>query len=135
MSRLRSQNSALMSLALGLGSALWIAAACGEIEAEKRWPEGAALLADTRSLDRLLEQFAQLEGTPLARQAERLRTSLPSCQTVEGHAETGELLWQHSTGDYVVAAPVVHAGIVYVATGGDPDLDPGERSGKLGPAS
>ena len=95
MSRLRSQNSALMSVALGLGSALWIAAACGEIETEERWPDGAALIADTRSLDRLLEQVAQLEGTPLGRQAERLRASLPSCQTVEGHAETGELsdLW------------------------------------------
>ena len=95
MSRLRSQNSALMSVALGLGSALWIAAACGEIETEERWPDGAALLADTRSLDRLLEQVAQLEGTPLARRAERLRASLPSCKTVEGRAETGELsdLW------------------------------------------
>jgi hypothetical protein len=99
MTHLRSQNSALMRVVLGLGSALWIATACGEIEAEKRWPAGAALLADTRSLDRLLEQIAQLDGTPLARRAERLRASLPNCQTVEGHAESGELsdLWSALT--------------------------------------
>ena len=95
MSRLRSQNSALMSVALGLGAALWIATACGEIEAEERWPNGIALLADTHNLDRLLEQVVQLEGTPLARWAERLRASLPNCQTIGGQAESGELsdLW------------------------------------------
>jgi hypothetical protein len=95
MSRLRSQILALVTTAQGLGSALWIATGCGEIEAIERWPSGGALLANTRSLDRLLEHMAQLEGTPLARQAERLRASLPDCPTVEGRAESGQMsdLW------------------------------------------
>jgi hypothetical protein len=91
MSRLRSQILALVTTALGLGSALWIATGCGEIEAIERWPSGAALLADTRGLDRLLEHVAQLEGTPLARRAERLRASLPDCPIVEGRAESGQI--------------------------------------------
>jgi len=91
MSRLRSQILALATTALGLGSALWIATGCGEIEAVERWPSGAALLADTRGLDRLLEHVAQLEGTPLARRAERLRASLPDCPIVEGRAESGQI--------------------------------------------
>jgi hypothetical protein len=95
MSRSRSQISALLMSALGLGSALWIATSCGEIEAVGRWPSGAALLADTRSLDRLLEQVAQLEGTPLARRAEQIRARLPNCPIVEGRAESGRVsdLW------------------------------------------
>ena len=91
MSRSRSQISALMATALGLGSALWIATGCGEIAAMERWPSGAALLANTRSLDQLLEHMAQLEGTPLARRAERLRASLPDCPIVEGRAESGQM--------------------------------------------
>lgn len=95
MSRSRSQISALTTTALGLGLALGIATGCGEIEAMERWPSGAALLANTRSLDRLLGQVAQLEGTPLARQAERIRALLPDCSTVEGRAESGRVsdLW------------------------------------------
>ncbi len=95
MSRSRSQSSLLMTTALGLGSALWIATGCGEIEVRKHWPSGAALLANTRSLDRLLGQVAQLEGTPLARRAERIRALLPDCPTVEGRAESGQMsdLW------------------------------------------
>jgi hypothetical protein len=95
MSRSISQISALMTTALGLGSALWIATGCGEIGAIERWPSGAALLANTRSLDRLLGQVAQLEGTPLARRAERIRAQLPDCPTVEGRAESGRIsdLW------------------------------------------
>jgi len=94
-SRLRFAIPALSSLALGLGAALWIASGCGEIETTEHWPNGAALLADTRSLDRLLERVAGLEGTPLARRAEQLRGSLPDCPTVEARAESGELsdLW------------------------------------------
>jgi hypothetical protein len=91
MSRLRSQILALAMTAMGLGSALWISTGCGEIEATQRWPSGAALLADTRGLDRLLEDLAQLEGTPLARRAERLRASLPDCPIVEGRAESGQV--------------------------------------------
>jgi hypothetical protein len=91
MSRLRSQISVLMTAALGLGSALWIATGCGEIETMEHWPSGAALIANTRSLDRLLERVAQLEGTPLARQAERIRARLPDCPTVEGRAESGKI--------------------------------------------
>ena len=95
MSRSRSQISLLMTTALGLGSALWIATGCGEIEVMKRWPSGAALLANTRSLDRLLERVARLEGTPLARRAEAIRALLPNCPTVEGRAESGQMsdLW------------------------------------------
>ena len=89
MSRSRFQISALLTTALGLGSALWIASGCGEIEAIERWPSGAVLLANTRSLDRLLGRVAQLEGTPLARQAERIRARLPDCPIVEGRAESG----------------------------------------------
>ena len=73
MSPLRSQITVLLTTALGLGLASWLAAGCGEIDAVERWPSGAALLADTRNLDRFLERVAQLEGTPLARRAERLR--------------------------------------------------------------
>ncbi len=91
MNRSRSQISALMTAALGLGAALWIGSGCGEIDANERWPRGAALLANTRSLDRLLEHVARLEGTPLARRAERLRASLPSCPTLEGRAESGQI--------------------------------------------
>jgi hypothetical protein len=91
MSRLRSQISVLMTTALGLGSALWIGAGCGEIEANERWPDGATLLADTRSLDRLLEHIERLDGTPLARRAERLRASLPNCPIVEGRAESNQM--------------------------------------------
>jgi hypothetical protein len=142
---MRSQNSALMSVAVGLGSALWIASACGEIETEERWPDGAALIADTRSLDRLLEQVAQLEGTPLARRAERLRASLPSCKTVEGRAETGDLsdLWPALTcrvegsdfgalerarngWDLAVSAPIAGGhwlGTLSVGAGGDVELE------------
>jgi hypothetical protein len=74
---------------------LWIATSCGEIDAMERWPSGAALLANTRSLDRLLGHVAQLEGTPLARRAERIRALLPNCPTVEGRAESGQItdLW------------------------------------------
>ncbi len=95
MSRLRLATPALSSLALGLGAALWMASGCGEIETTEHWPKGAALLADTRSLDRLLERVAGLEGTPLARRAAQLRGSLPDCPTVEARAESGELsdLW------------------------------------------
>jgi hypothetical protein len=95
MNRLRSPISVLMSAALTLGATLWAASGCGEIEAMEHWPRGAALLANTRSLDRLLEHVAQLEGTPLARRAERLRASLPDCPIVEGRAESGQLsdLW------------------------------------------
>ena len=95
MNRSRSQISALMTAALGLGAALWIGVGCGEIDANERWPRGAALLANTRSLDRLLEHVARLEGTPLARRAERLRASLPDCPMLEGRAESGQLsdLW------------------------------------------
>jgi len=95
LSRPRFAIPALSSLALGLGAALWIASGCGQVEATERWPDGAALLADTRSLDRLLERVARLEGTPLARRAEQLRASLPDCPSVEARAESGELsdLW------------------------------------------
>jgi len=91
MSRSRFQISALITTALGLGSALWIATGCGEIETMERWPSGAVLLANTRSLDRLLGRVAELEGTPLARQAERIRARLPDCPTVEGRAESGQI--------------------------------------------
>jgi hypothetical protein len=91
MSRPRSQISALLTTVLGLASALWMTAGCGEIDAAERWPSGAALLANTRSLDRLLEKVAQLEGTPLARQAERVRALLPDCPTLEGRAESGRI--------------------------------------------
>jgi hypothetical protein len=95
MSCSRSQISALMTAALALGSALWIATSCGEIEALERWPSGAALLANTDSLDRLLGHVAQLKGTPVARRAERIRALLPDCPTVEGRAESGQIsdLW------------------------------------------
>ncbi len=91
MSRSRSQISLLMTTALGLGSALWIATGCGEIEVRKHWPSGAALLANTQSLDRLLERVSRLEGTPLARRAEVIRARLPNCPTVEGRAESGQI--------------------------------------------
>lgn len=91
MSRSRFQISALITTALGLGSALWIATGCGEIEAMEHWPSGAVLIANTRSLDRLLGRVAQLEGTPLARQAKRIRARLPDCPTVEGRAESGQI--------------------------------------------
>jgi hypothetical protein len=90
MNRLRLSISARMGVALGLGAALWVATSCGEIEATEQWPSGAALLANTRSLDRLLGRLAQLEGTPLARQAGRLRASLPDCPIVEARAESGQ---------------------------------------------
>jgi hypothetical protein len=91
MIRSRSQISALMTTALGLGSVLWVTAGCGEIDATQSWPSGAALLANAHSLDRMLEHVAQLEGTPLARQAERLRASLPDCPIIEGRAESGRV--------------------------------------------
>jgi hypothetical protein len=95
MSHSRSQISALIGTALGLGWAVWLVAGCGEIDVAERLPSGAALLANTRSLDRLFERVARLEGTPLARQAERLRASLPDCASVEGRAESGRIadLW------------------------------------------
>jgi len=109
MSRSRSRSSALATIALGLASALWIAAGCGEVEAVGRWPSGAALLANTRGLDRLLEQLAKLEGTPTARLAERIRKRLPDCPTLEARAESGRVadLWQSvrcATGDPELAA-------------------------------
>jgi len=99
MNPLRSQISLLLTAALGLGWAAWVAAGCGEIDAVEHWPSGAALLADTPSLDRFLEHVAQLEGTPLARRAERLRASLPDCPIVEGRAESGRIsdLWEALT--------------------------------------
>jgi hypothetical protein len=99
MSRLRSQISALWIAALCLGSTLGFASGCGEIDAKERLPKGAALIANSRSLDRLLEQVGQLEGTPLARQAERLRDAIPKCATVEAHTESGDLsdLWPSLT--------------------------------------
>jgi len=95
MSRSRSQISAPIATALGLGFALGIAAGCGEIETAPRWPSGAALLANTHSLERLLAEIALLEGTPLARRAERIRAQLPECPAVEARAESGRIadLW------------------------------------------
>jgi len=88
--RIRAPLAAALALALGFSSA------CGEIEASKRWPEGAALVADTNSLERLLAQLARFEQTPLARRAEQLRAALPGCPVVESHAASGELsdLWR-----------------------------------------
>jgi hypothetical protein len=88
--RIPLQLAAALALALGLSSA------CGEIDASERWPEGAALVADTRSLEQLLAQLARLEQTPLARRAEQLREALPSCPVVESRAASGELsdLWR-----------------------------------------
>ncbi|HXV36857.1 MAG TPA: hypothetical protein VEC18_06900, partial [Myxococcota bacterium] len=80
-----------LQLAAALALALGLASACGEIDASERWPEGAALVADTRSLERLLEQLARLEQTPLARRAEQLRAALPSCPVVESRAASGDL--------------------------------------------
>jgi len=107
MSRSRSQISALVNIALGLGSALWISTGCGEIDATERWPGGAALLANTHSLDRLLDHVARLQGTPLARHAERLRASLPDCPIVEGRAESGQIsdLWAALTCATASSAP------------------------------
>ena len=95
MNRSRSRISLLVATALGLVAAAWIATGCGEIDAMERWPSGAALLGNTRSLERLLELVAQLEGTPLARRAEQARALLPNCATVEGRAESGRIsdLW------------------------------------------
>lgn len=46
-------------------------------------------------------------------------------------AETGELRWEENLSDFVIAATVVHDGVVYVAAAGDPDVDPAERQGTL----
>jgi hypothetical protein len=91
MSRSRSQKQALRTIALSLGCGLLIANHCNQTGTNEFWPSGAALLADTESLDRLLGRLAQLESTPLADRAERLRASLPDCPTVEGRAESGRL--------------------------------------------
>ncbi len=95
MSRSRSQISARIAVALGVALALGIASACGQIAAQSRWPDGAALIANTHSLGRLLEQIGQLEGTPLARRAAQLRASLPACPNLESRAESGAFsdLW------------------------------------------
>ncbi len=109
MGRARSQTSALTATALGLAVALGVAAGCGEVEAVARWPSGAALLASTRGLDRLLEPIARLEGTPAARSAERIRKRLPDCPTVEARAASGRVsdLWSAlrcASGDPELAA-------------------------------
>jgi hypothetical protein len=91
MSRSRSQKQALRTIALSLGCGLLIANTCNESRTSESWPGGAALLANTQSLNRLLGQLAQLENTPLADRAELIRTSLPDCPVVEGRAQSGRL--------------------------------------------
>jgi hypothetical protein len=91
MNRSRSHKHALRTIALSVGCGLLIGSQCDEIASNESWPSGAALLADTASLDRLLGQLAQLEGTPLADRAELIRASLPECPSVEGRAESGRL--------------------------------------------
>jgi hypothetical protein len=91
MSRPRSRYQALLTIALSLGCGLLIVSSCDAVRTNLRWPKGAALQADTRALDRVLEKLARLEGTPLARRAQLLRAALPDCSTVEAHAESGQL--------------------------------------------
>ncbi len=46
-------------------------------------------------------------------------------------ADTGELIWEKGVADYVVAAPVVNDGVVYIASAGDPNVEPNLRGGAL----
>jgi outer membrane protein assembly factor BamB len=46
-------------------------------------------------------------------------------------ADTGELRWEEDVAEFVIAATVVNDGVVYVATAGDPDINPAERQGIL----
>ena len=46
-------------------------------------------------------------------------------------ANSGEFLWQYSIDEYVVAAPVYHNGHLYIATGGDPEVEAANRKGSL----
>lgn len=46
-------------------------------------------------------------------------------------AESGEFIWQSSGAGYIVAQPVYADGNVFIASAGDPDLAPNERTGAL----
>lgn len=46
-------------------------------------------------------------------------------------AVTGDLSWEVGFSEYVVAAPVVSDGVIYIATGGDLNLPPSERTGEI----
>lgn len=46
-------------------------------------------------------------------------------------ATSGEIIWESTLGQYVVAAPVFAEGKIFIASGGDPELDPNERDGAL----
>jgi hypothetical protein len=82
--RRRSRARALLAaLACGLLS-------CSEDLPEAAWPAGALLSADARALASLLDAFARLERTPLARLATELRAGLPECAQLEGHAPDGD---------------------------------------------
>jgi len=125
-----------------------LAGSCTESETTiARSPEGAALLAKTAALRRSLERFMEIEQTPLARWAQGVHQSLPSCPLVAGHAASGRLrdLWptlacsrgatglEASLGEHDMAFASMRAtpdggrsrilGLVDVAADGDISLD------------
>ena len=71
------------------GLALGLAACAEQPAAAPQEPPGALLVARTADLERLLEQLAWLEGTPLARRIEAVRAALPACPVVESQAPDG----------------------------------------------
>jgi len=76
---------ALVALALA-------ALACSRApEPAAGWPPGAVVAGRTRSLARLLAGLAQLEGTPLGREARAWAEALPECESIEAHAATASL--------------------------------------------
>jgi len=83
----RRRRAAALYLCAGLTTA-W-ALACGdppELPVDPQWPPGALLSAQTDALRSLLAEIEGLGATPLARQAGRLRRTLPDCPEVEAIA-------------------------------------------------
>jgi hypothetical protein len=70
----------------------WVALlALAGCRSEPSDPPGAWWVGSAPAVRTLLEQLAQLEGTPLARRARELAADLPDCPTVGVHAPDGDL--------------------------------------------
>ena len=91
MPRARTAARIVRVLALGLLGGLLVAMTCDRQKPTAGWPDGAWVVAETASLDRLLGRLEELSGTPLARRAQSLRARLPDCSAVVAQHSSGEL--------------------------------------------
>ena len=76
---------------LALGLALGAQACARAPEPAASWPPGAIVAGRGRALADLTARLAQLDGTPLGREARAWATALPDCELVEAHAEAADL--------------------------------------------